>query len=153
MIILIQLVSSWFQSIGALVTTESAKATALANQTALAGCKVRLTQGSNVIAYSTTQAQLVANEATYDGYPAGGNTIATWGGPLANSPTGWVLSGETTFAYVDGSGHVSNVINAGWVETAGGELIFAFNLPTPVTLSTNGDGFVLQLQDVFGRGA
>jgi len=151
-ILLIQLIYSWASSIGGLLTTEGALLEATQNQTYLAGCKVRLFQGPALINYSTTHAQLLAVEATYEGYPAGGNTIAAWGNPLSLLPTGWGINSETTFAYVDAAPHTANTIVGGWIEDSTGALVSAFNFPTPVTLNTNGNGLVLQLSPIFGRG-
>lgn len=151
--ILIQLIQSWAMSLGALLPNEAAANAATAARTALAASKVRLFQGPGQISYATPLATLVAGEANYEGYTAGGNTIATWGLPLSVSPTGWAINAETTFAYVDASPHTANTITGGWVENADGDFMFAFNLPSPVTLSANGEGFVLQLQNIYGRGS
>lgn len=150
MIILIVLINTYARSIGALLTQEAAVALATGERTALAACKVRLCQGTFSIGPGTLLSAMVAAEATYDGYTSGGNAIATWGAPLSYPNGGAVINAETTFAYADSTGHIANNITGGWVETSTGDLVFAFNMITPVTLAANGDGFVLQLQDVFG---
>lgn len=153
MIVFIQLIQSFISSVAALMTLEAGLTAANVWQTDYANSKVRLYQGPGQIAINTPKATLVAGEATYEGYTAGGNLIAAWGAPLAVTPSGWAINAETTFAYVDAAPHTGNTITGGWVEAADGEVLFAFNLPTPVNFTQNGNGFVCQLQSVFGRGS
>ena len=153
MIVLIQLVQSWMASTLALMTGDAGLTTALVWQNDYANCKVRLYQGPSQIAIGTPKATLVAGEATFEGYTPGGNTIVAWGAPLTVLPSGWAISAESTFAYVDAAPHTANTITGGWIEAANGQVLFAWNFANPLTFAQNGDGVVCQFQSVFGRGA
>jgi hypothetical protein len=147
MFVLVNLIMSYAPSLLGNVTNEAARERCTILRAALAASKVRLVQAPFTFQPSSTLVAAEAAEADYDGYTAGGNTLATWGAPLDAPSGGAAIAAETTFAYVDGVGHAANNVSGGWVELATGEIVASFNFAAPITLQKNGDGFVLQLLD------
>lgn len=119
-------------------------------QTALAGSKIRLFQdgqGINV-GPALTLAELEAAECDFTGYTEA--TIANWLAPLLN-PVGGAStdSGSVQFA-ISAPYTVSNVVGGGWVETAGGVLVAAWNYDPVRPVLGAGDGISVDLFLIFG---
>lgn len=134
------------------ITQEGATAWATVTKTALAAGKLRLTQGL-VISAITTKAQLVAAEATFDGYPAGGYALAAWTGPINFSGGGAVITSPLVNPAYGPAGvpPVQNSVNGYWVETAGGDVYIAGNYDPVNPMNIVGDGFPSITQFVIGR--
>lgn len=150
MLVVVNLMMAFGDSLLGTLTTEASRNRCTILRTALALSKVRLCQSPFVFASNTSKEAAVVAEADYDGYTSGGNTITAFGAPLDASGGGAAIAAETTFAYVDDTGHVANTISSGWVELAGGGILMPFNLAVPITLGADGQGFVLQLVDTEG---
>lgn len=119
-------------------------------KTALAGCKLRLFQDGMgiVVGPSLTAAQLIAAEATFDGYAA--ITIAAMTAPLLNPVGGASIStGSQQFA-IAAPYTVTNVIAGGWLEDSTGVLVMAWSYGTPKALVNPGDGIPVEQILVYG---
>lgn len=114
-------------------------------KTALAAMVVHLYQvgtGPFVPDGSTTLAELTTNTATYDGYAT--QTVAAWLTPILAPGTGYQIVMPTLqFDYVDGVGHVSNIIGGAYFVDAGGVLrgILALDPGEYLTFAVNGQGW------------
>lgn len=150
MLVVVNLLMSFGESLLGTLTTEASRNRCTLLRAALASSKVRLCQAPFVFASNTTKEAALVAEADYDGYTSGGNTITAFGAPLDATGGGAAIAAETTFTYVDDTGHVANTISSGWVELAAGGIILPFNLASPITLQADGQGFVLQLVDTEG---
>jgi hypothetical protein len=124
-------------------------------KTILTGSKLRLCQFPLVIGQSTTKAEMVAAEANFDGYPAGGYTLSTWGDPLTYPGGGAVItSPAVTPTYGPaGAPPVGNSISAWWIEDSIGGIRTAGNFDPARPMSATGDGFPFIDQIVIGRNA
>ena len=93
-------------------------------QTELALSKLRLWQDGEVSpSIATTRAELVAAEADYTGYTAGGEALTAWFSPL-NNPIGGSSIDSPKVQFDTASPYtVSNTIGGWWVETAAGDLV------------------------------
>lgn len=119
-------------------------------QTALADAEIHLFQdGMGIIVQpSLTLTDLEAAEADYTGYAM--VTVADWLAPLLNPVGGASIdSGVGQFA-IASPYTVSNVIGGGWLQTAGGVLVSAWDYSPTRTLAGAGDGFPVDLILVFG---
>jgi hypothetical protein len=111
-------------------------------KTALAASKLRLIKGNSFIpGVSTTRAELIALEADFTGYPAGGATIAAMLNPLLN-PVGGASIDWPTVQFAAASPYtVGNVICGWWLETAEGVVIALGNFPQSIPVAEAGQGF------------
>lgn len=116
-------------------------------QAVLAGSAVRLWRfGLVEIQFGVTRAQLLAAEATYDGYPGGGVIVPAWSPPILAGGTAAAISGGIVqFAMADGGPGVTNIIGGFWIETAAGVVWVAAQLPNPYPLQVPGVGVTLAL--------
>ena len=141
-------------------TAEAANAKAVDIQTALAAGKLRLIDAAKLPAPNTftTRAELIAAEATFDGYTAGGYAVAAWTGP-SNTPGG----GSTlTSALVNveygpaGTPPVANSISGWWYDDATAptpqvRVVGVYDPPRP--MGDVGDAIVWVDQIVEGKNA
>jgi hypothetical protein len=136
-------------------TQEAANEKAVNIQTALVASKVRLVQAPYIPGPNSVKADLVANEATYDGYTSGGYALAAWTGPLNATPNGALLTSPLiNFAYGPaGTPPVTNSITGGWVEDATGHVRFVFTYNPARTMSAVGNGWPFVGQLVEGQNA
>jgi hypothetical protein len=134
-------------------TRAAANTKAAAIKTALALSKLRLVKSSLVPNVNTTKAQLVAAEADFSGYTAGGYVLTAWTGPVNNAGSGAIITPPAVNpAYVEpdpGPG-VANAIGAWWVEDAAGNVRLVGTFADPISLGQNGDGFTWLTQVVEG---
>jgi hypothetical protein len=126
-----------------LYTQESALRKSALLIAGLANSKLRLIQGAFVVGAFTTKAQMVASEATFDGYPAGGYPLAAWTGPLIATGGGAIeTSPLVNIAYGPaGDPPVGNSISGWWIEDATGNVRTAGNYDPPRSASQVGDGW------------
>jgi hypothetical protein len=119
-------------------------------QTALAASKVRLFQNGMVtISPTTTKADLVAAEASFTGYTAGGYAIATWLSPILAPEGGYSIQSPLVQADTASPYTVGNVIGGYWIQEAGGDVIFAVQFAVGVPMQTAGQGLPLTSRLVF----
>lgn len=138
------------------VTLEGALTKATAMKTAFAASKLRLCQAPFVPTMFSTKAELVAAEANYSGYPAGGYALATWTGPLKDPSGGAVITSPLVNIIMvdpDPDPLVPNTISAWWIEDATGNVRIVGTYEEPRTLGSLTDGWPQVVQDVEGRNA
>lgn len=112
--------------------------------------KLRLFQASlGVPTVETTKVELVANEANYTGYPAGGFTVDVMGPPLG-APGGGVviLSNELIAVFTSGD---PNTIGGYWLQNTAGDVIQVFVYDPPRVLAAIPDGWPIVAQLGYGR--
>lgn len=138
-----------------IATLEAAFTKATAMKTALALSKLRLFQSTLIPTAFTTKAQLVAAEATFDGYTAGGYALTAWTGPLNGDTGGAVITSPLVpVAYgPPGTPPVGNSIGGYWVEDATGEVRLVAVYSPARNLSAVGQGWPIVVQDVEGVNA
>lgn len=121
-------------------------------QADLAASKLRLFQEGFVPSIATSRAELIAAEADYTGYTAGGETIAAWLAPLLN-PIGGASIDMPTIQFDAASPYtVANVVAGWWIETAGGVVIAVGTFTTPISIGAVGQGFPMTVTLVFPNG-
>lgn len=119
-------------------------------QTALANAEIHLYQDGMgvVLSNATTLAELAAAEADFTGYAP--VTITAWQDPLLN-PLGGAGTDSGLHQFAAGAPYtVANVIKGGWIETAGGVLVTAWDYDAPRSISGPGDGVPVDMILVFG---
>lgn len=135
-----------------MITLEAALARATALKTKLALSKVRLAQSFGTITPATTKAQLVAAEATYDGYTAGGKVVTAFGNPYLSNGGGYAInSGVVQFDSDPADPNVTNTIDAWWIETAAGDIYDAGNFPGGIPMGAVGQAIPLTIEEIEGR--
>lgn len=120
-------------------------------QTELAATsKMRLWQAEAITpSIATTRTELVAAEADYTGYTAGGAALAAWFDALANPLGGFSIdSAKVQFAPA-APYTVGNNIGGFWVETAAGDLIMIASFQAPIPMSAAGNGFPVSASLIF----
>lgn len=135
------------------VNNEAAVARATRLKTAWATSKLRLVQSPAIPDQNWTKAQLVAAEATFNNYTAGGYAITAFTGPQKVSGGGQIITGPTISPTVDNGEDppVTNTITAWWLEASGGGVEMIGVLEVPVPMQNDGDGFTIVVQDVEGK--
>lgn len=127
-----------------------AKATIL--QTALAGGKMHLFKDGFVPTVTTTKAELDAQEADFDGYTAGGETVAAWLSPLLDPAGGASIeSGTVQFEWAHDTDDVTNLIGGWYYTTAAGQLIVG-TFPVSIPMEGPGQGIPLNVKLVEASG-
>lgn len=122
-------------------------------QTILALSKVRLFQSSLVPTPSTTKTELVAAEADYDDYPAGGEGITAFLAPILNPAGGASISAPTVqFDVTSAAPAVTNLIGGAWLEDAAGLVRLVMPFAAPVPMEVQGQGFPLNITIGFPTG-
>lgn len=111
-------------------------------KTALAASKLRLfTDALGGLGVNTTLADLVAAEADFSGYTAGGNTIAAFGDPYADTNRPGVLivapTSQFNFTDPDPDPAVTNNIKGFFLVDSTGKLRGAVEFDQVVPMSTN----------------
>lgn len=129
----------------------SVLAQAGAVRTLLAGCAVRLWQAGANPSFGVSLGEMVANEATFSGYPAGGIEIAAWSNPILATGQGSAINGGlVTFEHSGGA--ETNLIGGFFVVTAGGVLYIVGQFPEPVAMQVAGQGLPIALALGFPSG-
>jgi hypothetical protein len=100
-----------------LVTNEQAINRALLLQSTLAASKLRVLQNYTP-AYTDTRATLIANEATFTGYPAGGYTLTAWTGPALPGTGGSSITSPIVVVAPTTGNTIANDISGFWVEAS-----------------------------------
>lgn len=134
--------------------TVSRLATAAAEKTALALCKVRLfTDALAVSGNDVTLADLDAAQADFSGYTAGGNTITAFGEEFIDFADGipTIVAPTTQFNFVDPDPDppVTNVIHGFYVVTAGGALKGYALFDEPITMDSDSLSIPVVVGDKF----
>lgn len=126
---------------------------AAAAQILLAGAKVRLWRNGFSPQFGVTRADLVAQECSYPGYPAGGVVIAAFQNPIRILDLGFaIIGGMVQFSSsAPGSGPAA-VAGGWWLETAAGDLYAVATLPKPMPFQTAGAGVPIGIAIGFGTG-
>lgn len=129
-------------------TNAGALALAAREKTAMVSSKLRLFSTNLNITLNTVAADLVAAEATYDGYAA--IVVAAMLAPVFD-PLGGVSieTGTQQFTYVDGDDHVANMIFGCWHETTAGVLLQVIKFDTAIPMATNGQGIPIDVKYLF----
>ena len=113
---------------------------------ALANSKLRLYKADTVVAGGLTSlAALEAAECDYDGYTAGGVTIAAFGDPIEDDGGASVLivAPSKQFDYTDGVDHVTNEVGGAFLVDSDGDLRGVVEFETPVNMATDLDSVVV----------
>lgn len=134
-----------------LYTAEAAIKKASVIKTNLASSKLRLVKAGTVVGVGTTKAAMVAAEADFSNYTAGGYTLSAWTGP-SNAQGGGanLLSPLVVITYDPGQNEpVANSIGAWWIEDAAGSVRLAgnFDPPRPMAEVTDVINFVVQITE------
>ncbi len=112
-------------------------------QTAMANSTLHLCKAVVPDDPATVLADLTAIEADYTGYAA--KTIVAFSGPFDIPDVGAsILSPLENFSPTGTA--VANTIYGGWLQDAAGNLLFAFQLPTPTPLTSPTDVLSVILQ-------
>ena len=116
----------------------------------LALSKIRLWQNGEITpSIATTRAELVAAEADFTGYTAGGEALTAWFDPLNNPIGGSSIDSEKVQFQTATPYTTANTIGGFWVETAAGELVVVGTFVEPIPMSGPGAGFPLSASIVF----
>lgn len=129
-----------------LYTREAAEAKATVIKTSLAASKVRFFQSTLSVNQNTLKTELVAAEADFTGYTAGGYALALWLGPTKNLAGGSIVTSPTVMPIVvapdEGDPLVGNTIGGFWVEaTTNGPVRLVGVFDPPIPMLQVGDGF------------
>jgi hypothetical protein len=121
-------------------------------QAALAASKLRLITGSFNPGPNDTLAALEAQEATFDGYTAGGYALTTWLAPSYSALGGVVsISPQIDPNYNTPSDPpVQNTVTGWFLVDATGKLIADGTFTQPQFMGVVGDAFVITLALLFG---
>lgn len=134
-------------------TRQAANTKASAIKTALALSKLRLIQAILTPNVNTTKAAMVAAEADFSGYTAGGYTLTAWVGPVNNVGSGAIITPPAispVFVDPDPDPVVSNSIGGWWVEDAAGNVRLVGTFDAPIAMGQVGNGFTWLTQIVEG---
>lgn len=134
-------------------TNEAALTKAGVIKTSLAAGKLRLFQSSFVPSRFSTKADLVAAEATFDGYPAGGYPCLAWNGPLLPDGGGASLTSVLfNIAYGPAADPpTGNQLGGWWYEDATGKVWLVGTWAPARPMNMIGQGFPFVIQDIEGR--
>lgn len=122
-------------------------------QAAYAASQIRLYQSTLVPTETTTLAELIAAECDYDGYVA--QALTPWFAPILAPGSGYMTASPLVqFAYVDGVPRQSNLVGGAFLVDSGGDLrmVLALSPAEYVTMAINGQGFDVNIADVFPSG-
>ena len=135
-------------------TQEAAITDATAMKPSFVASVLRLTQAPFIPVPTSTKAQLVAAECTFDGYtPVTGYPIAAVTGPLAFTGGGGVLTTPLVNVVYGPAGDpaVGNSVSGWWIENAAGAVLVAGSFNPVRPCSNVGDGFPFIAQLVLFR--
>jgi len=119
----------------------------------LALSKIRLFQDGFSPSVNTTRAQLIAEEADYTGYAAGGETVTAFLPPILNPLGGASIDWPTVQFDAVAPYTVGNVIGGWWLEDAAGAVVYAIGtFAAPIPVGAAGQGFPLSGSLVFPQG-
>lgn len=126
-----------------LYTKEAAMAKATLIIDSLALSKLRFVVAPFAPSQFTTKAELVAAEANFSGYTAGGYTLTAWTGPSNKVTGGAGLLSPLVNPTFDGADitPVTNVLSGFWVEDAGGDVRLVGTFDPTITMAAAGDTF------------
>lgn len=137
-----------------LYTNESAIKKGTVVKASLASSKLRLCGTAITLTRFTTKDQLVATEATYSGYPAGGYALAAWTGPYADPNGGAILTSplvNPSITEPEDPPTVGNNITGWWVEDSTGAVRLVGSYDPPRPIQTVLDSFPVVIQIVEAR--
>lgn len=119
----------------------------------LAASKFRMFKSGLSLTRFTTKAMMVAAECDFDGYTAGGYTLATWTGPITDPNGGVVLTSPLVNPNFNTPSDpiVGNEVGGWWVEDAAGIVRLAGQYDPVRPIQIEGDGFPVVIQIVEGR--
>jgi hypothetical protein len=111
--------------------------------------RLRLFTSALVPIAGTTRAELLANEASFVGYPSGGYTLTDWQPPLFAPGGGAVILSEKIDVFYTSGSPVT--IGGYWVEDSNGNVRLVYVYDPPRTLAVVGDGWPIIPQLGYGR--
>lgn len=130
--------------------TSATKWLALLVQAELEASKLRLWQvGLLTPSIATTRTQLLAAEATYTGYAAGGVELDAWFAPLNNVLGGSSIDSPKVQFAPASPYTVVNSIGGAWIETATPDVVIIITFDTPKPMGAAGNGFSLSSSLIF----
>lgn len=111
--------------------------------------KLRLFTNALTPTVGTTRAELLANEASFTGYPSGGYTLDDWV-PALFAPGGGavIISNKIDVFYTSGA---AATIGGYWIEDSDNNVRLVYIYDPPRTLGTVGDGWPIVAQLGYGR--
>jgi hypothetical protein len=118
-------------------------------QLELALCKLKLFKAGEItLSAGTTKAELDAAECDFTGYAA--KTVTAMTDPLL-FPGGGASISTGTVQFAAGAPPITaNLVGGGWLETAAGEVLMAWQYETPRGVAGVGDGVPVEQILVFG---
>jgi hypothetical protein len=122
-------------------TRQSAFTKAGKSKATLALSKLRFTQDPYTPSAFSTKVELLAAEATYDGYTAGGLVLTAWSGPDTNAGGGAAINSPYINAPYGPAGDppVTNIITGWWVELAAGDVWVVGTFSPTINMAAIGD--------------
>lgn len=112
----------------------------------LANSKLLLFKSDFIPSFSTTLAEVLAHQADFDGYPAGGATLVQWSAPILIPGAGaGISSPEVQFVFNGGGSGQQNLIGGYAVVTADNVLYYVGTFPEPYPFQVPGQGTPLTL--------
>lgn len=130
-------------------TNEGALSIAQARQTAQAASKIRLFKSTLTLTPATTAVELIAAEATFSGYPAGGAAVAAFNDPILAQQGGYSIQSPLVQFVVATPATVTDLIGGWWLELADGTVIMAAQYGDPRPMQVPGQGLPITVQQVF----
>jgi hypothetical protein len=124
----------------------SVMAQAAAAITALAGSTLKLFKSGFTPSFTTTLADVVANEADFSGYPSGGLSLSGFLGPSIAPGLGAYIIGPSASFTRDGTLPGVNNVVGGWALVTAGNMIHAIGtFPEDVPFQVPGQGIPVLL--------
>jgi hypothetical protein len=135
-----------------LYTNQGALGNATRQQTFEALAKVRLFKTSLApLTPTTTKTELVAAEADYTGYPAGGIVITAFLDPILATEGGYAIQSPAIQFTTPDPTTTPNLIGGFWLESAAGDVILATQFNTPLPMQVPGQGIPVSIRQVLGN--
>ncbi len=138
-----------------LTTQEGALRQAALMITSLAMSKLLLLKGPITLTEFTTKAALLALQADFSGYTAGGYSIASWTGPTKAPGGGGLISSSLVNIVIvppeDPDPIVGNTLYGWWIQDATGNVRQAGVFDPPRPMNEVSDQFPFVEQMVFGK--
>jgi hypothetical protein len=122
--------------------------------TSLIASKLRFFKTNLPVSALTTKASMVAAEADYSGYPAGGYALAAWVGPGINLSGGAAITSPSVNVLIvdpDPDPIVGNTLYGWWIEDATGNVRQAGKFDPPRGMNVVADQFPWIDQIVLGK--
>lgn len=122
-------------------------------KTLMASSKARLFKSPFFPIAGTPRSDYLAAECDYDGYLAGGIVMTAFNDPILSPGSGYQTGSPLVqFAWAHDTDDVGNTVSGGWVETAGGIIMLAFNFAQNIPMQQAGQGIPLNFIFPFDTG-